>query len=274
MGKWDNIKRLQSRQNPLVKQAIALQREAFAKKEGLLLVEGVRQLETAIDRCELDKVIFIDNDAGYAIFSGLSDFFGRQEFKDKLFRVEENLFKRISDTKTSQGIIALAKAPHIRDIASLELDTSGRYVILENIRDPGNLGTIIRTVEGLGFSALILLGDCVWPFNSKSLRAAMGSGFYLDIYQSRDIDWLASVFSPLDLIAAELNGVPLASFKGGKHDGFALLLGNEAHGLSEVAKNMVDFSVTIEMQGCAESYNVAISAGILAWQLSKLYSLL
>lgn len=274
MGKWEDIKLLRSRQNPLVKQAIALQREAYAKKEGLLLVEGVRQMETTIGRCELDKMFFNNNDAGHTIFNDMSDFLDKHKFKDKLFRVEENLFKQISDTKTSQGIIALVKAPLIRDIRSLEPDSSGRYVILENIRDPGNLGTIIRTVEGMGFSALILLGDCVWPFNSKSLRAAMGSCFYLDIYQSRDIDLLASVFSPLDLIAADLDGVPLASFKGGRRDGFALLLGNEAHGLSEAGKNMVDFSVAIEMQGYAESYNVAISAGILAWQLSRVYSLL
>lgn len=277
---FENLELLSSRQNKTLKEAISLKITRQAKKHGLMLLEGLRQVSTALQAMEgLCYILFSDNEEGLACFTNLQETFHTKKHPelfvsdlDLLRRVDSKLFKEITDTEEYQGIIAVFKAPTIASLAQVDIPKQGRYLALEDCRDPGNLGAIIRTVEALNLDGLILLADYVWPYNCKSLRAAMGSALFLNIYQASDVEELRRFSANLDFISADLSGENLSAYSPEQsRNGFILLLGNEAHGLSPEAKSAVDFSLHIAMGGKAESLNLAASAAIMAWALREKY---
>ncbi|MBR2868224.1 MAG: RNA methyltransferase [Clostridia bacterium] len=151
-----------------------------------------------------------------------------------------------------------------------ELDPKGKYLALENLQDPSNLGAVCRTAEALGLSGLIVSGGCDL-YNPKALRAAMGSSLRIPIIETRDIVSLlcsatangmhtyASVprSDAVDIRKADLNG------------GVIICVGNEGSGLSQSTICECETAVTIPMGGRAESFNASAAAAILAWELMR-----
>ena len=256
------IKVITSKDNPLIKLVCGLQGKASTrKKEGLFVLEGLPICDDACDNSiRFDKLI-ISKTAKEKYVLDLEKFFKNA---DEIFEIPDSLFTKISDTSSPQGVIAVVKIPSF----SPEILKNGRYIALENLNDPSNLGAISRTAEALGVSGIILSSDSVDPYAPKSLRASMGTLLRMPIIILNDFvneikaSGLNSYACVVDSSATPITDITFT-------DGSILLIGNEANGLTNDAKNMANKQITIPMRGNAESFNAATAAAIAMWEMMK-----
>lgn len=317
----ESFEKISSRKNELVRRTFSLFQEQKAKKEQVMILEGLRLVETAL-LAGLPEWLFIADDArgkngmerlrpsleeaSVKVPVNLSETSCAEasvqpeakiqaaDWRERVRLVESSLFDALARTENSQGVLAVFHHPAYSPLPA-QFPASSRLVLLERIADPGNLGTIIRTVEALGFDGLIFLGEHVSPYNAKTLRASMGSALFLKLYEAENLTLVKKLLQGLRLYTADMSGIPLSALltypqsaelqksyeKNGPYSGrclnpcgFALLLGNEAHGVSEEAKALCDCLISVEMQGEAESLNLAAAAAILSWGLSAAHGFL
>ncbi len=251
--------RITSRENPFVKQIVNLNSSAKQRREsGLFVLEGLRICKDAVENnVRFLKLIISDGAAGkYAedinILSGSAE---------TIVSVTDDVFKKMSDTDSPQGISALAQIPETKGLPN----SNGRYIALENLSDPSNLGAVSRTAEALGVGGIILSGGCD-PYSPKALRASMGTLLRMPLYFSDNLIKTAekcrlrSLACVVDGSAKSLKDI---SFK----DGDMLMIGNEANGLTEETKTGSNEKITIPMSGRAESLNAAAAAAIAMWEM-------
>lgn len=183
--------------------------------------------------------------------------------------VSEQVFGKMSDTKAPQGIVAvLAQQNYKRE--ELTVGTAPLLLLLENIQDPGNLGTILRTAEGAGVTGVILSRDCADIYQPKVVRATMGSLFRVPFYRSedfgREMEFLRQ--RGIKVYAAYLEGSK--SYDALSYlEGCAFLIGNEGNGLTREAAFAADARVRIPMGGKLESLNAGVSAAILVYEAAR-----
>lgn len=251
-----------SKDNPLIKFVSGLQTSAKQRKErGKFVLEGLRICSDAYENnIKFDKLIVTKT----AIEKHYDTIQGFKNISESCYVLKDELFKKISDTNTPQGIIAVADVPeNVSNISN-----TGRYIALENISDPSNLGAIARSAEALGISGIILSSDGCDPYSPKSLRSSMGTLLRMPLYITDDImkfisdNSLRSFACVVDITAQKISD---CSFKNGD----VLLIGNEANGLFENTKNTADYRITIPMNGNAESLNAAAAAAIAMWEMIK-----
>ncbi|MDR0917830.1 MAG: RNA methyltransferase [Oscillospiraceae bacterium] len=177
------------------------------------------------------------------------------------FIISSEIAKAIALTETPQGIFAICNKP-----LQGEIPDSGKFLVLCNLQDPGNLGTILRTAASFNISAVIC-ANCCDIYNPKTIRAAMGAVFAVQIIQT-DLDVIFEHFKGYNIIsnAAVLNGenVLNTDFKGNQ----AIFIGNEGNGLTEDIIERCDRKVTINIGGM-ESLNAATAAAIFIWEMNK-----
>ena len=197
-----------------------------------------------------------------------------QYFKGSNFElVSDGVMKEISETMTPQGILSLIRLPEYT-IDQMLTNQRVRLLILEDIRDPGNLGTMIRTAEGVGISGVILSKDSVDIFNPKVIRSTMGAIYRVPFFYSDQlIETLCTVKSSgIPIYAAHLAGaVRYDQVDYGNKS--AIMIGNEANGLSEDASAQATKCIKIPMEGNVESLNAAIAAAVLMYEVYKQDSL-
>lgn len=177
---------------------------------------------------------------------------------EKIYYVSEKILKKISGLETSQEMIAEIPMPRFES-----LKEKSRILILDEIKDPGNLGTLIRSACGLGWSGVFLSDLCCDPFNDKALRASKGSVFKIPLEQNP----LSSLQNdPRQFYVADPRGTPLnqIQFK----QPMALILGNEVRGASPLLKKR-SIPVSIPMSSSTESLNVACAGSILLYELIR-----
>lgn len=178
--------------------------------------------------------------------------------------VSEAVCEALSQQKTPEGILCRAKK-------SKKGKPNGRsYVILEDIRDPGNLGTILRTADAMGFDAVVASPQCADIYGEKVIRGSMGSFFHLPVWQCEDLGaeigalrQAGILICGTSLAGTEMTGLPL---DGG---GVALILGNESHGISDGLARECDVLWRLPIWGNAESLNVSIAAGIMLYEIGR-----
>lgn len=189
--------------------------------------------------------------------------------------VRDSVFLQMSNTVTPQGIMAVAKIPFYdwQDIVSGQaggIYKETKLLILEDIQDPGNLGTIFRTAEGAGMSGVILSKGCVDLFNPKVVRSTMGSLFRVPFFVCEDIALQMKGLQEqgFSFYAAHLQGeedFTRVSYRGK----LGILIGNEANGLSGEMSELADVKVKIPMEGELESLNAAVSASLFAYEVHR-----
>lgn len=248
--------------NPLVKQILKLQTSARARREaGLFVLEGLRICSDAVENgIRFEKLVVSESAVGkYAEKVG---FFS--DCADAAVQVTDSLFERIGDTDSPQGILALVKMPEMTALP----DKKGRYIGLENLNDPSNLGAIARTAEALGVAGIVLTKGSCDPFSPKVLRASMGTLLRVPLYLTENMTEFAAK-SGLRMIACvvDRDAQPIGSVDFG--DGDLLLIGNEANGLLPSTRRDADLRVTIPMRGRAESFNAAAAAAIALWEMMR-----
>lgn len=252
---------ISSKDNPLIKLVCSLQSSSKARKEeGLFVLEGLRICKDALENdIKFDKLI-VSETALEKYYNEIIVFSGNSQ---NCYALSDNLFKKISDTNTPQGIIGIAKIPNFDD----KINMNGRYIALENLQDPANLGAVSRTAEALGVSGIILSSGCD-PYSPKSLRSSMGTLLRMPLYITKDLSdfikdsQLKSYGCVVDESATKINTV---SFENGS----VIIIGNEANGLTEETKSNCHELITIPMKGNAESLNAAVAASISMWEMMK-----
>ncbi len=258
---------IQSSQNSTIKEIKALHLKKNRDAEGLYFVEGIRFVNDAIDN-EQNIIKVIISDKLESLNGGKELINKVQSVCNECFLVNEKLFKEISDTQTPQGILAVLKKKEINIDTIIEQGNS--IVVLDSLQDPGNVGTIIRTSDAAGISAVILTKGCVDLFSPKVLRSTMGSVFHMPIFESMKIDGTIELLkkSNYKIIASHLSG------KNNYYDEdltgrIAIIVGNEANGISDETAELSDSLVKIPMPGRAESLNVSIAASIMIYEIVR-----
>ncbi len=242
---------LTSKNNPLVKETVALKEKKGRKEQGLFLVEGRKMaLECKNSPLGIERVFVSE---GYK---------GELPFESSLIvRVSEEILRYLSDEKTPQGIICRVRIPQIPLSSS-----NGKCLLLDGVADPGNMGTILRTANAAGYKKVYLTSDCVDPYSPKSVRASMSGIFFTEICRGERAEIL-SVLAGSPIIVADMGGVNLFRFT--PPTAYTLVIGNEGNGVSPTVRETATHTVRIPMQETQESLNAALSAGIMMYELSR-----
>lgn len=235
-------------------------------KSGLYTAEGKRvvseALEYARDRVEFIVVSSLFAKENKILVKSIDD------MGIPVYTVKDNLFNQASNTVTPQGIAAVMK---MCEATQTDVSSMSRALILDGVSEPGNLGTIIRTAEAAGIDMVYMLKGCVDIYNPKVVRSTMGSLFRVPFV----CDCKAEVVSELKengfKIAASSLGESIDVYEFAnaleKNSKRAVVIGNEAFGVSQEVLNLADVRVHIPMQGQVESLNAAVAAGILMYML-------
>lgn len=253
------IETLSSDQNPRVQLVHKLITQSKTRhKEGQFVAEGSRLIEDGLKSLFPLDFVFLRTHASPRAQQVLSTV----PIKVPKFELEDKLFDSLSDTENSQGLLAVF---HQID---LPLPDKLDFVLIPDaIRDPGNLGTIIRTAEAAGVQALLIPPGTVDPWSPKVIRSGMGSHFRLPILEW---NWQATstLLEGMNCFGAAMNG-KISCWEADFHLPTALLIGSEAEGLGEDALALVTQTLRIPMAGKNESLNAAISAAILAFEVLR-----
>ena len=256
-----------SKSNNKVKRVSLLIRSASErKKQGVFVLEGLRLCKdcaiSGVTACEL----YFTQDA-YEKHN--SDVQVLIENSKKAYCVTDDVISKISDTNNSQGIVEVISFDDIK--VKVPINQNGRYIACENVSDPSNLGAISRTAEALGLSGMILIDHCCDVYNPKALRASMGSLLRLPVYYYRDSNDLFTYCSDnnLRLIASVVHGESTEINDFVFKNGDIVIIGNEANGMTNELIDLCDEKITINIKGRAESFNAAVAASIIMWELSS-----
>lgn len=236
--------------------------------------------EFAIEGLRLCKDAFLSNVKVIALVYTEKAFFKYKEFIisaakmcEKSCVVSEEIMKKLCSTKTPQGIICICKQYQHEFVVALEkkkIETH-KIVVLENIQDPSNLGTILRTAEALGIDNVVLTEDCCDIYSPKVLRGSMGAVFRLPICFSSNVYEIIKYLKSNNIVVYATVPSKLAtdvtSINFGKP--CAVVIGNEGNGLKEETIAICDEKITIPMLGRAESLNVSIASGIIMWEMMR-----
>lgn len=265
-----------SRQNPLVALACGLAERKIRRREGMFRFDGKKLFrEALLSHLPLVAVLLREGSA-----EEILDFVGDLTLPDGVRAVvlPDTLFDRISEEKSPEGVICISKAlDKIHKIVTIDKSApecaaipAGKTLLLESVRDPGNLGTIIRSASAFGVKNLVLSADCADLYNPRTIRAAMGTLFSQHVYLAED---LVSVIGALRtrsrVFAAALceDAARLGEVKFGEND--AALVGNEGHGLSDAALAACSDTLYIPMECGVESLNAGVAASVILWELYR-----
>lgn len=250
--------------NPQVKNLILLGKQSKARKEqGRFLIEG-RKLFAEAPKEWLDKI--------YVSESFLAEAENRNMLEKKGLPYEilsDSVLKAAGTAKAPQGILATVAMPewNLQDVLK---EKQGFYLFLEDIQDPGNAGTMLRTAEGAGITAVFASAKTVDPYNPKTVRATMGSIFRVPFFVKEDfLDFLWEMKNRgITIYAAQLEGSVWYDRPDYKRS-FGFLIGNEGNGLTGEAVSLADLSVKIPMEGRVESLNAAVTAAIFMYEADR-----
>ncbi|PMC53338.1 RNA methyltransferase [Gemella sanguinis] len=213
-------------------------------------MEGVHLVEEALKSELVEEIIVSENFTNSKVFD---NFYGEVTI------VSENVFKSLTDTVTTQGVIAVCKIKN----KQLDISKYSRVLIIDQVQDPGNLGTIIRTADAFSFDCIILGKGTTSIYGQKVIRSTQGSNFHIDCFDNIDILDVIPKMEDFDLYATSLKGDRYLEQIDSVGEKVAVIFGNEGSGVSEEILDKVNNLLKINMTGQAESLNVAVAAGIV-----------
>ncbi len=243
---------IKSLDNNIIKHVNSLKKPAGRREYGEVLLEGERLVHDSVGNgAQLSFALVSENYTGFV------------PDDCKVYTLPEKLFRRVAETETPQGIIAVAKQTKW----SLEdIEGAGPLVICDNVRDPGNMGTILRIAHATGAAGVVLLKGCVNIYNTKVVRASMSA-----LFQVKTV-----FLNPCDLENVKQKGYKIAGgalqersvnlYDTNLSGKWAFVIGNEGDGISPEVCNMCDTLIKIPMPGGAESLNAAIACAVMLYE--------
>lgn len=239
-----------SRSNEKVKFACSLREKKNRDQTGLFLIENDKLVKEAIDNnLKIKYLFYTENKNKYALY-------------DNSFEVRKDVFEKLSDTKTPQGIIGIFEKPRYNEEI---LSTDKRILYLDKVQNSDNVGALIRSSDAGGFDKVILNEGCADPFSDKAVRSSAGSVFNIPIITDKNLSKLERLNkSGYKIIAGDLNGSEEFNFD---NERCVLVIGNEGNGISENVKKLCTDFVKIPVYGKAQSLNASVSGGILIYKI-------
>lgn len=251
--------------NPLVKRVQSLREKRHRREEGLFLTEGLRILTEARETGRLPKLLFFAAaSANHPLVLALVD--AVEAAGGDAIETSEAILSKLSGKDNPQSVVGAFEIFE-RTLDSLDRSSSPIWLVAERLRDPGNLGTILRTGDAVGAGGLILIGDSVDPFSTEAVRASMGALFTVPLVRT---NWEA--FLPwLRQGPGQLVGLSLRTENNYRAAPYAsptfLLTGNEAQGLPGEIERACDLLVKMPMLGKADSLNAAVATAVMAYEV-------
>lgn len=253
---------IESTANKQVKNLTQLMKKAKARREsGTFVVEGIRMFR------EVPKERLVQT---YVSESFLEKQENRDVLKDISYEImTDKVFAAVSDTQTPQGILCVVKQKEY-SLEEMLHKEAPLLMILENLQDPGNLGTVFRTAEGAGVDGIIMSSDTVDIYNPKTVRSTMGSLYRMPFIYEKDLSEILVKIKEkgVQVYAAHLKGQH-AYYQENYTGGCAFLIGNEGNGLTEDLAEQADTYIRIPMEGQVESLNAAVAAAILMYEAKR-----
>lgn len=243
------------RDSSLVKSALKLKQKKYREIENKFLAEGIRLVEEAILEGLVECIFYS---------SQIYELKGHERVLENSipkYEVDEKTIKELTNTTTPQSVVAVVKKPNIELKGELSF-----VVVVDKVQDPGNLGTIIRTCDAAGVDAVYIIKGTVDVYNDKTLRSTMGSIFhlpivYFDSFKEATEDLYSKGFN---IYASTLDGEDL--YKTDFNEKTAIVIGNEANGMSEEDTMLCNKKIKIPMLGRAESLNASIAAAVIIYE--------
>ena len=262
MLEYDIIK---SNQNPFVVRFSKLKDVKFRRKESLFISEGNKLVLEAL-RSGKARYLLVRADV-FGLYEEIIEKY--REYGVRIFVLSESPFSKISTEKAPQGIIAVCDT----SLVSKYTEFTGTMFICSGIRDPGNLGTIIRSAAGFGYDAVVL-HECVDVYNPKVVRSSMGGIFKTILFESEDLIRTISDLQNVKrrVLACTLTGDSYILGRFDIRSNDVLIVGNEGHGLDDSVVSACDGSVCILMKNGVDSFNAAIASAVIQWEQSKTFS--
>lgn len=252
-----------SKDNDMIKHIRKLKEKKERDISNEFVVEGIKMLEEAINEgADIKNVIVCDDCLGN---SKIATDLLYEIAKENIIYVPEKIFKLISDVQTPQGILAVIEKP---DTSKIKYDED-LFLILDNIQDPGNLGTIIRTADSINLKQIIIPKGSADPYNPKVVRSSMGAIFRVKIIE---VENLAVAVKEMKKNNIKIMATDLRTDKSiydVDYKKSAIVIGNEANGVSEEILNLADEKIKIPMSGKTESLNAAVATGIILYNAIK-----
>ncbi|MDP4152955.1 MAG: RNA methyltransferase [Bacillota bacterium] len=251
---------IESASNPLIKFAVSLQKRSVRKETFSFVVEGHKLIEEALKSGFPIETIFVEQNSE-------KKYDNIVKCANTVAAVPYRLLQKICESDTPQNIAAICKIKE-KEYSNLPLKN---VLVLENIQDPGNFGTLLRTAECFGIDAVVTIGTAVDPFSRKVLRSGMGSSFRMNVIHFDKAGEAFNFFKENNItvyagaLRRDAKSLEETSFE----QNSAVAVGNEGSGLSEEFLAMADNTVFIPMSGEAESLNAAAAAAVMMWELYK-----
>lgn len=259
--------RLTGSRNLLIKEVRSLKNKDSREDKGLYFIEGARFVAEALKGNMNIKYIVLSE--AFLSNAGSSVLLQKINENDIVsYVIPDSIFSSVSDTKTPQGILAVL--PLERKQLKDAVFDGGLLVILDTIKDPGNMGTIIRTADAAGCEGVIIPEGCVDVYNPKVLRSTMGSVFHVPVYHCCSMAEAMDIAGKNGylLYASHLEG-SVSIYEADLSARIALIIGSEAEGIGEQTAKDANLLIRIPMEGRAESLNASVAAGIMIFEAMR-----
>ena len=240
----------------------ALKKKKYRRLHKLFVIEGERLInEVANSSIHIKELFVTTNFASRPQHAKLMNLVASKVIRTTY--ITENECKNISDTKSPSGILALCEMT-----IPLKMDFTENWLFLDEFRDPGNLGTLLRSAAWFGVKNIALSSNCIDPYNSKVLRGGMGAHFRLSIHEKIFLSEFNN--KKITIVGAVQNGKSVMNLEPNQFTPWVLVIGSEAYGINKNNLNLIDLKITIPKIGCGESLNAAIAGSIILNQLTSL----
>lgn len=247
---YNRLMKIVSVDNPKVKEWERLRQKKYRDEAGLFIVEEKHMIQEAMSAGCLDTLLIRENLIN--------------PFKHEAVEVSEKVMKKLSVNRSANDYIAICRKPVIK------VSKEEAFIVLEEVQDPGNMGTIIRTAYSFGYDAVYISNNSCDVFNEKTLQSSQGSIFHLPVIRMP----ITEIYAWLKEKGVYIYGTSLQTDKSietvERKTPFALVMGNEGRGLSEFAQKKADYLFKIPMANF-DSLNVSIAMGICAYEFKKVF---
>ena len=250
------MREISSKDNKIFRLCQQLSHKKYRDKLGLYLIEGENLLEEAVKNGAAIKTVLMCRDYRGSLFGT----------EDKAFCLSDKLFEQLSQTETTQGIMAIVEKPELSPDLFLNRG-GGNLIVLDRLQDPGNIGTILRTADAAGYELAIVMKGTADVFSPKAVRAATGSLFRMPVVFMDSVDELMEFTRAAGKkLVATCFDTDRYYYDENLKENIALIIGNEGSGISRELIECSDLKIKIPMHGNIESLNASVAAGILMYE--------
>lgn len=262
-----SVKIISSTSNPIIKDIKALEMRKRRKETGLFIVEGLRSVIEGVELCATLKYIaFHQSTADKTELQKCIDHC--EKSKGMAMEVTSEILAKLSHKDNPQSVIGVFEQ-RFQSLKYIDAKKSKCWVVLEQVRDPGNLGTIIRTIDAIGADGVILIDQCCDPYSVEAVRATMGSLFSVPIIQTTREDfikwrsgWTGDVIGTTLQTSVDFRELEPKS-------PIIIMMGNEQAGLSDVLREISTSCIRLPMNGRADSLNLSVATGIVLYAMME-----